>query len=270
LLTAVKSPGGDWLADGSPGLFIRYKDDIHFRTGGYGPFGKPTKLEVVQSGPLAATLRFTGTESLRGERQVESAVEMQFPLSKSWVRVRWTLEDPLGLVAGVGADLNLKLGATNKRPAVADFGAHGCTYTTLSPHESALFEAGRKTGNSGATAPLWAVHRGTADKFAPLAIDNGSWEDSIRAEGWAHVADQQRATAIAVDNFGHETHDRIEVSGAGRLQLWRDFVTGGAAPEPGPKTFTFWLHFVDSPPQIGALTSPQSMQHPPRVRVVDK
>jgi hypothetical protein len=32
----------------------------------------------------------------------------------------------------------------------------------------------------------------------------------------------------------------------------------------------FWLHFVPSPPQIGAVTSPQSMQSPPEVRIVSR
>jgi len=32
---------------------------------------------------------------------------MDFPRSKSWIEVRWTVEDPEGRVSGMMADLNL-------------------------------------------------------------------------------------------------------------------------------------------------------------------
>jgi hypothetical protein len=77
-----------------------------------------------------------------------------------------------------------------------------------------------------------------------------------RAEGWVHVMDKQRATAIAIAGFGSETRDRIEVSSDGRLLIRRDFLRGGE------RNLHFWLHFVSMPVQVGAATSPQAMQSP--------
>jgi hypothetical protein len=79
------------------------------------------------------------------------------------------------------------------------------------------------------------------------------------------VIDGTRCTAAAVADFGAAGRDRIEVSAGGRLRLWRDFAGQGAAPAPGPKTLTFWLHFVPTPVQVGAATSPQAMLAPLRV-----
>jgi hypothetical protein len=102
LLRRVRTAKAEYLRPDSPGLWIRYKDDIHYRAGGFGPDGVPTAARVLKAGPLAAALRFEGTEALRGNRSVASAVEMEFPLSKSWVRVTWDVDDPRAPSAGSG------------------------------------------------------------------------------------------------------------------------------------------------------------------------
>jgi hypothetical protein len=80
--------------------------------------------------------------------------------------------------------------------------------------------------------------------------------------------DSQRCTAVAVDNFARESHDWIEISDQGRLQIWREFSLPGIPAKPGTKKLTFWLHFVSFPPHVGAATSPQSMLVPPEVRLL--
>ena len=80
-----------------------------------------------------------------------------------------------------------------------------------------------------AAAPAW---------FVPLDGQPDAGGQKSRAEGWAHVIDQQRATAIAVAEFGAETRDRIEVTADGHLLIHRDFVRGGE------RTLHFWMHFV--------------------------
>src|SRR5262249_30978360 len=61
LLRQVKTSKTEYLRPDSFGLVIRYKDEIHFRAGGFGPEGGPTTGRVVKSGPLATALRFEGT-----------------------------------------------------------------------------------------------------------------------------------------------------------------------------------------------------------------
>jgi hypothetical protein len=70
--------------------------------------------------------------------------------------------------------------------------------------------------------------------------------------------DRQRCTAIAVDRFGVASQDEIRLDADGRLRLRRVVGKGSS----GVHSLRFWLHFVDMPVQIGALTSPQSMLAP--------
>ena len=227
LLNEVKAGKLNYLRPGSRGLLLRNKDEAEFRAGG--------TAKVTKRGPLVGGMRFENMEGLGGDRNVKSVVQMDFPRSKSWIEVRWTVDDPGRSVSGMMADLNLLLeGATT----LVDFGANDTVYAALKP--------GQRIQLSAETSS-WFVHLG-ADLYA-------SGKNS-RAEGWAHVMDSQRATAIAVAGFGAESRDRIEVSSDGRLLIRRDF-TGG-----GERSLHFWLHFVTMPVQLGAATSPQAMQSP--------
>lgn len=247
-LQSVKTAKWDYLRPGSQGLVLRYRDDIYYRAGGFGPYGKPTEAYVIKQGPLSTVLEFRSTEALRGTRSVESRVRMEFPRSKSWVKTTWTVEDPEALIIGLGADVNLNLEA---EPVLADFGAGTWVYAALRPG-----------ARGGAANPASAT----------LIAEPQSWRvlvggepyvagKSGRAEGWAHVMDRERCTAVAVADFGTR-RDRMEVAADGRLQIWREYRGSG------PKTLTFWLHFVGMPVQVGAATSAQAMLAPLKVEFV--
>jgi hypothetical protein len=276
LFRQVRVKDVEYLRPGSAGLMIRYKDEIHFRAGGFGPDGVPTQSRIVKEGPLAVTLRFDSTEALRGGRSVRSAVEMEFPLSKSWVRLTWTVDDPHGYVAGLGADLNLKV---EGEPTLVDFGAGSYVYAALHRGESAIlrqYAAGERApdhralgswetlvGPSAAPVPYVVGPRPRpGDPLGPLLPEGG------KAEGWAHVMDRRRCTAVALANFAAEPGGAmIRVDADGRLQVWKDFARDGRQPPPGPKRFTCWLHFVDMPVHVGAATSPQAMLAPLEITV---
>jgi hypothetical protein len=264
LLRRVHTAKSEYLRTDSPGLWIRYRDDIHYRAGGFGPDGVPTAARVVKPGPLAATLRFEGTEALRGNRSAASALEMDFPLSKSWVRVSWEVDDPAGCVAGLGVELNLNVEGD---PVLVDFGAGSLVYSALRKGQAALLRGPRLLGDSSAESPRWETLVGPADRLRPyvVAAPGARGPD---AEGWAHVMDRQRATAVAVAGFADPAQEgEITVGADGRVQLWKRFARGGAAAPPGPKKVTFWLHFVPMPVQIGAATSPQAMLAPMQVTI---
>ena len=258
-LKGVANSRLEFLREDSQGLFIRYRDDIHYRVGGKGPDGVPTRMRVLRGGPIAAALRFEGIEALRGERSVRSAVDMTFPNSKSWVETSWRVEDPEGYVAGLGLDLRLAL---DPRPTLVDLGAGSQVYSTLRDRERIEMVAGSAPGLAGGGLP-WVVRKGEPDRMTPFVEASGP--DAPKAEGWAHVMDATRCTAVAIGGFGRATRDRIVVDADGRTQLWRDFAGDGGSPPKGPKTLTFWLHFVTMPVQVGAVTSPQAMLAPLKV-----
>jgi hypothetical protein len=263
LLRGVRADKGDYLRPGSAGLVIRYKDHIHYRVGGFGPDGVPTRARVVKSGPLAAALRFEGTEALRGERSVASVVDMEFPRSKSWVKVAWTVEDQSGLVAGLGADLNLNV---QGEPTLVDFGAGSGVYAHLRKGQRAVLRAGSLDARPAPSTPAWQTLLGPAESLAPFVVAPPG--QGPPAEGWAHVMDRQRCTAVAVAGFADRGQEAdITVDADGRLRLWKHFARDGAPVPAGPKTLVFWLHFVSMPVQVGALTSPQAMLAPLRVQV---
>jgi hypothetical protein len=241
LLSQVTTGKFSYLRPGSQGLVLNYKDDVEFRAGGTGHWNVPIKATVTKRGPLVCGLRFESMEGLRGDRSVKSVVEMEFPRSKSWVEVRWTVDDPNRWVTAMMADLNLLM---EGGPTVVDFGASNTVYVGLRPGQRAVLSASMPTEPG---SPLWFVHLGS-DIYASGV--------RARAEGWAHIMDPQRSTAVAVDGFGRESNDHIEVSADGRLVIRREIVRGNE------RFLHFWIHFVSSPVQIGAATSPQAILNP--------
>jgi hypothetical protein len=238
LLRQVRAGRTEYLRAGSAGLLLRDKDGKEHRASG--------AARVTRSGPLAAAVRFDGSEALGGGK-VASAVETEFPRSKSWVRVTWEVDDPKGEVAALGADLNL---AVQGPRTLVDLGGGSYVYAALRPGESAVLRAG----------PPWATLVGRAGTLRPYVVASADGR-ALPAEGWAHVMDRQRCTAVAVDGFAAGPGAEIVVDADGRLRLWRSFA------RPGPKRLTFWLHFVGMPVQVGAATSPQAMLAPLRVEV---
>jgi hypothetical protein len=242
LLGSVKASNLSYLRPGSQGLVLNYKDDFEFRAGGVGHWGARTKATILKRGPLVCAVRFESTEGLRSERTVKSVVDLEFPRSKSWVEVRWNVDDPERLISSLIADLNLLVEGP---PTLVDFGASDTVYDALRPGGALVLSAAPAEGRD----PRWFVRLNDepyASGFQP-------------AEGWAHVMDKQRATAIAVAGFGEETRDSIEVSAEGHLRIRRDFAGGSG------RALHFWLHFVTMPVQVGAATSPQAMQSPLRI-----
>ena len=277
LLNTVKSPLHEYFIPESAGFFIRDSQGERRRIEP-GNAGR-AKVEIVKSGPLCAALRLecdaaAGNGTAGDGQRVKTSLRLDFPRSKSWVRAAWTIDDPDQKIAALGAEFQLRLTPDKNRPTLVDFGAPSSVYATLQPSQLAVFRASppvapKSSGKPRDRVTPWLVTRGTADRMVPYVA--GQEDDSRMAEGWAHVMDDKLCTAIAVDRFARETSDRIEASADGRVGLWREYDAAEGAKSPETKTpaktLVFWLHFVPSPPHVGAVTSPQSMQSPPAVRV---
>jgi len=232
LLNSVRTRDTEYVLPGSSGLLVNCGDNVERRA-------VATTSRVVKSGPLACAIRFDRTEQLPGNRTAKSEIELEFPRSKSWVEVRWTVDDPHALVSGLMAEVNLRV---DTQPLIVDFGAGTMIYATLRSGQSARMQANATAWNIDVNGTSYAAGR------------------EQRAEGWAHVMDRHRATAVALGDFG-DAEASIEAWADGRLRIRRDRLGGTR------KSLTFWLHFVEMPVQIGAATSPQSMMRPPSVRV---
>ncbi len=240
LLNQVKTSKLSYFRTGSEGLLLNYKskaDQAEYRV------GSNPKATIVKRGPLVCAVRFESKEGPTDNHAVKSVVLLEFPRSKSWMEATWTVEDPDNAVTGMTVDLNLLIeGGT----AVVDLGANDTVYDVLRPDQRITLSAvPPNPGN-----PRWFVNLNNEPYAKGMALP---------AEGWAHVMDKQRATAVAVANFGDLANDSIDVFADGRLRIHRDFLTSAE------RTLHFWLHFVGMPVQLGAATSPQAMQNPLRI-----
>jgi hypothetical protein len=197
---------------------------------------------------------------------------MTFPSSKSWVEVLWTIADPEDRIESMGLDLDLRL---EGEPILIDCGARSTVYSTLEPRERIVFEAGHSL-DIHSRELHWTVRKGssTSSLLLEAAGEKGSGREP---EGWVHVTDRTRCTAMAVADFGkpsQRTLDRFEIEGKGLLRFERRYRPEQAKPRSGKspamnnnnKNLRFWIHFVTMPVQVGAKTSPQAMLSPLEVR----
>ena len=266
LLRSLKTGDTEQMRPDSPGLLVYGKDGTSHRIGGNGQ----TVGEVIRQGPLAVALRFKTPgvgDHLPG---VRSTVELEFCVSKSWMRVDWTVDDPQGNVAALAGELHLALDEPDrKNPTLVDFGATTWVYAALRPGECAELRAGLPPAREATDAETysWQVFRGPTDRSDPFVLGPKQGAGKSLPEGWAHVMDRQKCLAMAVAEFACLGRDRIIITADGKVSLRREFADGRAAPKPGPKRLRFWLHFVRNPPHISAATSPQAMQTPLAVRV---
>ena len=162
----------------------------------------------------------------------------------------------------MGIDLELLLEGS---PFLVDCGARSTVYSTLEPSERLVFESGAGLSVQGRDLS-WRVARGREQR---LALEAAAIRDEAASpEGWVHVMDARRCTAMAVAEFAEPSArrlDRFEIEGNGRLRFERQFRSGGAPPRPDEapaKRIRFWTHFVPMPVQVGARTSPQAMLAP--------
>jgi hypothetical protein len=258
-LESVANGGREYLEPGTGGLFLRCREsggDRAVRLGG--AEGRAIRGTITRQGPFAVGLRYEGTTAVPGGAPVAASVDLTFPSSKSWVEATWRVDDAQGLVAGLAVELRLKLEAG---PVLVDLGTAATIYGVLRGRERMTLSSGTAPGGP------WLVEKGPPEKMTTFA--EAPIPFAPPAEGWAHVMDATRCTALAVADFGRGSHDRIagtydriEVQSDGKVRIARDFAGGGSAPSRGPKVLRFWFHFVPMPVQIGAATSPQAMLAP--------
>jgi hypothetical protein len=259
VLESVSSGAGDYLLPGAGGLFVRRRGDAEGQAVKLGGAGLTWQGTITRQGPIAVGLRFAGIAPLGPDTKAATTLEMTFPSSKSWVQATWRVDDPDDQVAELAVDVALALeGAAT----LVDLGTAATIYGVLRGDERITLTAGAAPGLPAPGRTPWIIHKGTPDAMTTFA--QAPRPDSPPAEGWAHVMDATRCTALAVADFGRGTRDRIEIDRRGRVRIARAYSRGGA-PSPdrqNQRVLRFWLHFVPMPVQIGAATSPQAMLAP--------
>jgi hypothetical protein len=259
---SVKIPSAEFIKGDSSGLFVvvngqKKRIPLSDRKSTPGSI-----VRIGRQGPLAVGLQAQCQIGLEGSGPVASLIDLSFPSSKSWIETVWTLSDPQHQIEAMGLDLGFLL---DDPPILLDCGAKSTVYVTLKERELMTFEAGDLPLTRG-IMPSWVIRQGSAERSEVLAMMRRKVGDE--PEGWVHVIDRRRCTAMAVADFGQPAGsalDRFEFHGNGRFQFERRFLTekiGQDIPKNPIKRLRFWLHFVTTPVQIGAVTSPQAMLAP--------
>lgn len=261
-LQSLEFGGHEHLEGPTAKLVLKTRSGRSLSLGGpKAPAWKP-----VRRGPLAVTLLGRQTVLAGKSTSIVNRVELDFPVSRSWVRLDWQLDDPDDRIAEIRLEVDLNLDpATPAAPSLADFGAGTWVYSRLRSGQMAVLETQRPGTGSPGSAAAWRVSRGTAKALRAFVVSRPV--RPVRAEGWVHLMDRKRCLALAVDGFGRERLESIQATAEGGVRVRRVFASqeGGAA---NSKSLRCWLHFVGFPPQQSAATSPRHMQTPPTVRVL--
>ncbi len=248
-LAEGRTPRLDYVAPGSPGLWFQIKDGTkHFLA------GTKTGAPIARAGALATRFFFTGQITADDPAAGRWEVEMCFPSSKSWVECTLKIDKGRTAATALGLDLDL---VQHKPPVLVDLGAGTLVYSALKPGQEIRVRAGYMPRIK--SAPSWQVDLKNSSIWEPFVIPGNSG-GGRNAEGWAHIMDNVACTAIAIANFEEGEASELRIDSQAKLRLQR------RVPNP-KKKLHFWLHFVDMPVHVGALTSPQAMLAPLQVRV---
>ena len=207
----------------------------------------PDAVKVVKSGPLFVKLEYTGQVAIDPTTHIQVVLTVEMPNSKSWVKVAATAQDPAAHLSAMALHTPLALGAY---PWLWDFGTSKGTYGVFraATDRATLTEARKNGGKID-----WRVELAAGGRPAQVAEIAAGDNASVR---WGHIQDGKDVIAFALD-AGSVGSSAIEVDGAGQIS----FRVASTAPSREHR-FVVYEHFVTSPVQIGAATSPAAMLAP--------
>jgi len=208
---------------------------------------EPPKLEILKRGPLDVMLRYTGRLAVDTNYSAPFVITVEMPNGKTWIKVTAQVDDPGKRLREISYQTALSLGPL---PWVWDFGTERWTYGSLrNPSDSVVLT---ETMNAPGTVD-WQISSGPKGKEQAYEVGGvGRGSKMIR---WGHIQDGKEVIALAVDG---------NPDLPGRYQLALDGEGGTsirfAAARPSTQhELTIYEHFIPTPVQIGAVTSPTSM-----------
>lgn len=237
------------IAPGLNGFVVEASDGTTYDVGGAG-----VTFEIVRGGPFYVELRYSGRVALGGGTPVPFVVTVEMPNSKSWVKATATVEDPDRRLRALSFHSPLALGP---HPWVWDFGTDRWTYGALRNENSSVVLT-NEVEVAGATG--WWVDLGPKGQERPYETTGST---RPRVAGWGHVQGGTEVVAFGMDRFATAPGTyRIALDGAGQTS----FRVTPATPVTRHQ-LTVYQHFVSTPVQIGAATSPPSMLSPLAARI---
>lgn len=206
-------------------------------------------VDVVKRGPLLVVIRYSGRIPIDDTVEVPVTLTCEMPNSKTWIKMRVSIEDPGRRIRGVIIETPLTLGAF---PWTWDFGTDSGTYGAFrAPADSVVL-----TQTVTPADHAWRVETGTASGASVYEQSMPGRAGTVG--GWGHLLDARNVIAFAMDRFA---------SGAGtyRFALNGEGQTSFSYTRSQPVTrheLVLYQHYVGTPMPIGAATSPTAMLKP--------
>src|SRR5262245_9031726 len=233
------------IGSGANGLTVKEASEtIHDLT-----TAENVKAEILKRGPLVVAVNYSGSLRLDKDMKAPFSLTVEMPNSKSWVKLRASVDDPTQSIRDVSLNMPLSLGPF---PWVWDFGTARWTYGSI----RAATDSVVMTDTVAATATGdWTVSSGP--KGREVAIET-SRPDAASFAGWGHVQGGKEVVAYAIEGVKTRRGTyRIAIDGSGQVT----FQVSPLAPEARHE-LTVYAHFVSTPVQIGAATSPAAILSP--------
>ena len=207
------------------------------------------KAEIVKPGPLYVVIKYSGLIQIDEKYAARFTVRVEMPNSKTWVKYAASIEDPAKRLREISFAMPFSFGAF---PWLWDFGTGSWSYGSFrSPADSVTLTQLVKLG-----ANRWQIKTGLTGQEQPYEVAAGG-RPKI-AEGWGHFQDAKEVVAFGFENFGRQQGTySISVDGQGH-SVFRF----GAAEPAAHHELVIYQHYVASPAQVGAATSPASMLNP--------
>jgi hypothetical protein len=209
----------------------------------------PPETTILKRGPLYVVLRYSGKIPIDTGSAASYVLTVEMPNSKSWVKVSAAVNDPGKRLRELSFQTPLAFGPF---PWVWDFGTDRWTYGSLkATSESVSLTQTVKV--QGGTE--WRVSTGPKgqEQLSEAGVPEGS-----KLVRWGHIQDGKEVVAFGMETIPGQASTRsITIDGNGQASF-RFAPTSPAAEHH----LTVYQHFVNSPVQIGAVTSPPSMLSP--------
>ena len=201
------------------------------------------KTEVMKGGPLLVVIRYTGKLVLDSGYSAPFALTVAMPNSKTMITMSVSIEDPLRRLREISFGTPLSLGPL---PWTWDFGTSHWTYGSFRNATDSVTLTQSRGG--------WTVVSGPRGKEQQQETGRS---EPVR---WGHIQDGKEVVAFGAEAAG-TTH--YTMNGTGQLLF-------SYAPDASEShhELTVFEHFVNTPVQIGAATSPAALLNPLAVEVL--
>jgi hypothetical protein len=208
------------------------------------------KTEIVKKGPLFVVLRYSGSITIDGTYSTPFVITVEMPSSKTMVKVSAAIEDPAKRLREIAIGTPLTFAPL---PWVWDLGTSRWTYGSLRNAQDSVTLTQNPAGD-------WNVQTGPRGREQLYEKSPAGRTEPVQ---WGHFQDGKEVVAFGMERFKNQGGTwRVTFDGTGQAMF--RFAPGAPAEH---HDFSVFEHFITTPVQIGAATSPTALLSPLMVDV---